>query len=183
MTGLAGSVDVNVGVIKISTHTIPDPLCFSVVSLLVILPGITMTYHQFSCKGVIATSFALCVISIGIADALVMLRVSVLWGRHRAILIAVFIVFLSTYTTSVVCAVISGIQLVGVSPYSLSVTHVCQCMHGTDTVAVFPIPKKVCSTSGKPSEMAGVWIPGVSPHCYSNNYLYTVFWTVCSYIF
>lgn len=60
----------------------------------------------------------------GIADALVMLRLSVLWGRHRPMLITVFIVFLVTFIASMVCNVISGVQVVGASPYSLSVAHV-----------------------------------------------------------
>lgn len=49
----------------------------------------------------------------GIADMIVVLRVSVLWGRQRMALAILATTFILTYLTTIACAVVGASQLVG----------------------------------------------------------------------
>jgi hypothetical protein len=53
----------------------------------------------------------------GIADALVTLRVSVLWGRQRFILVFLLLSFFITFSAAVTSAVIVAPKLVGMLRY------------------------------------------------------------------
>ncbi|GJJ15766.1 hypothetical protein Clacol_010044 [Clathrus columnatus] len=65
------------------------------------------------CKHVVAGLTALSVLAMGIADMIVMLRVSVLWGRQRHVLSLLATAFILTYSATIACAVLAASQLVG----------------------------------------------------------------------
>ncbi|KAF8509140.1 hypothetical protein JB92DRAFT_2948415 [Gautieria morchelliformis] len=86
---------------------------------------------------------ALSIFSIGIADALVMLRVSVLWGRQRLILCILLFSFFSTFSAAATFFVIIATKLVASTEVVPSVS-ICR----------FPL-------AGLHQTTAGVWVPGM----------------------
>ncbi|KAF8462341.1 hypothetical protein JB92DRAFT_3068856 [Gautieria morchelliformis] len=91
----------------------------------------------------IAMAAALSIFSIGIADALVMLRVSVLWGRQRLILCILLFSFFSTFSAAATFFVIVATKIVA-STYVGSPVIMC----------LFP-------AAGLHQTTAGVWVPGM----------------------
>lgn len=110
--------------------------------LMHVIAGLSGPLSENFCKHVVAAMVALAIFSMGIADAMVMLRVSVLWGRQRTILVTLFLSFFVTYTIVIVCAALTATKLV------------------SSTVSV-PIID-ICGPTSKPSALFGVWIPGTA---------------------
>ncbi|KAF8504233.1 hypothetical protein JB92DRAFT_2968359 [Gautieria morchelliformis] len=100
-------------------------------------------FTQHVCKQAIAMAAALSIFSIGIADALVMLRVSVLWGRQRLILCILLFSFFSTFSAAATFFVIVATKIVA-STYVGSPVIMC----------LFPV-------AGLHQTTAGVWVPGM----------------------
>ncbi|KAF8528616.1 hypothetical protein JB92DRAFT_773242 [Gautieria morchelliformis] len=97
---------------------------------------------QRKCKQAVAVVAALSIFSTGIADALVMLRVSVLWGRRRLILGILLFSFFSTFSASAISLVIVATKLV-------ASTNVVQ-------------PLSICLPLVGPHQMmVGIWVPGM----------------------
>jgi hypothetical protein len=170
IVGVAGLsnhlLDLTVGVSRFPIHaTIDSPHLSAVCISLPLRSSSRAHIHNpcdFSCKHIVAATCALCVVSLGIADVLVMLRVSVLWGRQRSILITLLVVFLVTYVTTVICFVIASIDLVGTLRFLLSMYQVSPFMHPIDSAAVVPIIN-LCNPMATTLRVSfGVWIPGVS---------------------
>jgi len=109
--------------------------------LMHVMEGLSGPLNVNFCKHAVASLVALSVFSMGIADALVMLRVSVLWGRQRVILAILFLAFFASYSTAIVCAVIAATKLV---------SH----------TVVLPIIN-MCAPLTKPYAVLGVWVPGM----------------------
>ncbi|KAF8579836.1 hypothetical protein K439DRAFT_1620275 [Ramaria rubella] len=105
------------------------------------LPSERFHIFDHSCKHAIGGLAALAVFSMGVGDALVMLRVSVLWGRQRIVLAILFLSFFFTYSTAVVCVVLGAVIVV------------------SNTI-VIPIVN-LCVPLIKPYTLLGVWIPGL----------------------
>jgi len=84
---------------------------FGLAVLMYLLAGLSSPLDGKFCKHALATLAALSVLTMGIADALVMLRVAVLWGRQRFILVMFLVSFLATFTTAVVCIAIATKRL------------------------------------------------------------------------
>jgi len=114
------------------------------------LGGMTLLMHAVAgesglltddfCKRAVAALAALAVMAIGVADIIVLLRVSVLWGRRRAILGLLFLTFCLTYGTAISCAAIGASRLV---EYTIFVPEL-----------------KTCLPIYKPYAIIGVWAPG-----------------------
>ncbi|KAF8510851.1 hypothetical protein JB92DRAFT_419749 [Gautieria morchelliformis] len=102
---------------------------------------------MITCKQAVATLAALPAFSIGIADALVMLRVSVLWDRQRSILVTFFLAFLVTYSITIICAVLTGIRLDAGTTF---IPEFRMCVPGWDM---------------SPRAVIGVWVPGMAFDC------------------
>lgn len=103
--------------------------------------GIVTPLSQSFCKHVVASLTALSVLAMGIADMIVVLRVSVLWGRQRTALLILATAFILTYLATIACAAVAASQLVKFTSYN-SVLRIC-------------IPEI------KPDAILGVWIPGM----------------------
>jgi len=106
-----------------------------------IIAGLSGPLSNYFCKHSIAVLSALAVFTMGIADALIVLRVSVLWRRQRVVLAILSVCFLLTFSTAVVCAVTGSITLVSGAIY-------------------VPLVRS-CTPTSKPRVILGVWVPGM----------------------
>ncbi|KAF8528607.1 hypothetical protein JB92DRAFT_772466 [Gautieria morchelliformis] len=97
---------------------------------------------QRKCKQAVAVVAALSIFSMGIADALVMLRVSVLWGRQRLILGILLFSCLSTFSAAAISVVIVATKLVA-STNIVPPLSICLPFHSQHQMVV------------------GVWVPGM----------------------
>ncbi|KAF8492645.1 hypothetical protein JB92DRAFT_3002533 [Gautieria morchelliformis] len=91
----------------------------------------------------IAMTAALSIFSIGIADGLVMLRVSVLWGRQRLILGILLVSFFSTFSAAAIYFVIVATKLVA-SAEVVPFVSIC----------LYPF-------GSRQQIIEGIWVPGM----------------------
>ncbi|KAF8528600.1 hypothetical protein JB92DRAFT_2863382 [Gautieria morchelliformis] len=108
-----------------------------------IMSGISRPLELNPCKQAMAVTAALSIFSTGIADALVMLRVSVLWGRQRLILGILLFSFFSTFSAAAISLVIVATKLV-------ASTEVVPSM----SICRFPF-------DGRRQILVGIWVPGM----------------------
>ncbi|KAF8489740.1 hypothetical protein JB92DRAFT_3012177, partial [Gautieria morchelliformis] len=109
------------------------------------LAGISRPLERNHCKQAIAMTAALTIFSMGIADGLVMLRVSVLWGRQRLILGILLFSFFSTFSAAGIFFAIGATKLVASTNVVPSIST---CLF---SVAV----------DGIHQTAVGVWVPGM----------------------
>ncbi|KAF8528604.1 hypothetical protein JB92DRAFT_2863440 [Gautieria morchelliformis] len=107
------------------------------------MAGIWRPVELNLCKQGIAMAAALSILSTGIADALVMLRVSVRWGRQRLILGILLFSFFSTFSAAAISLVIVATKLVASTEVVPSVS-----------ICLFPF-------DSRHQIMVGIWVPGM----------------------
>ncbi|KIJ54957.1 hypothetical protein M422DRAFT_24818 [Sphaerobolus stellatus SS14] len=106
--------------------------------------GLAGTFSDQVCKHAIGSLSALSITTIAVADIIVLLRVSVLWGRHCFILGLMSISFLLTYSVVIVFTIIGAKELVEFTSFIRTPAG------------------GACVPLIKPYSILGVWIPGVA---------------------
>ncbi|KAF8492648.1 hypothetical protein JB92DRAFT_3002562 [Gautieria morchelliformis] len=107
------------------------------------MAGISRPLERYHCQQGVAMIAALSIFSLGIADALVVLRVSVLWGRQCLILGILLFLFFSTFSAAATFFVTVATKLVASAEVVPSVS-----------LCIFPL-------TGRHQTIVGIWVPGM----------------------